>query len=177
MTPQTLTLTAPADFLSKNYLWHIFGSDILLYLKCVFFFGQLILKTKFYVCNLFWLQFRSGPPATGLRKPKSPKVPGKVLGRVPGKGGLLAGLLGTVPFLCFSPQNPSSQHCSQQSPQQAPLSRHSAQHSPKHFQSHLELLVLSSERLRNNGGPVLALRLRLAVQHSQRERLPMIWPW
>ena len=27
MTPQTLTLTAPADFLSKNYLWHIFGSE------------------------------------------------------------------------------------------------------------------------------------------------------
>ena len=28
MTPWTLTLTAPADFLSKNYLWHIFGSEL-----------------------------------------------------------------------------------------------------------------------------------------------------
>ena len=27
MTPWTLTLTAPRNFLSKNYVWHIFGSD------------------------------------------------------------------------------------------------------------------------------------------------------
>ena len=26
-SPESTTLTAPADFLSKNYLWHIFGSD------------------------------------------------------------------------------------------------------------------------------------------------------
>ena len=42
------------------------------------------------------------PPATGLRLPKSPKVPERVLGRVPGKRGLLGGLLGAVlggPFL------------------------------------------------------------------------------
>ena len=31
------------------------------------------------------LEFQA--PATGLRKPKSPKVPGRVLGRVPGKSG------------------------------------------------------------------------------------------
>ena len=33
----------------------------------------------------------SQAPATGLRKCKSPKVPGRVLGRVPGKKGLLGG--------------------------------------------------------------------------------------
>ena len=33
-------------------------------------------------------------PATGRRKPKSPKVPGRVLGRVPGKSGLLGAVLG-----------------------------------------------------------------------------------
>ena len=44
----------------------------------------------------------SQAPATGLRKPKSPKVLGRVLGRVPGKRGLLGGLLRAVPFLFFS---------------------------------------------------------------------------
>ena len=48
------------------------------------------------------LELESQRPATGLRTPKSPKVPGRVLGRVPGKKGLLGGLLGAVPFLCFS---------------------------------------------------------------------------
>ena len=27
MTPQTLTLTAPRNFLPKTYLWHTFGSE------------------------------------------------------------------------------------------------------------------------------------------------------
>ena len=44
-----------------------------------------------------FLNLRSGLPATGLRKPKSPKVLGRVLGRVPGKGRVLGGLMGTVP--------------------------------------------------------------------------------
>ena len=48
------------------------------------------------------LRLESQRPATGLRTPKSPKVPGRVLGRVPKKRGLLGGLLGAVPFLCFS---------------------------------------------------------------------------
>ena len=42
-------------------------------------------------------ELESQRPATGLRTPKSPKVPGRVLGRVPGKRGLLGGLLGAVP--------------------------------------------------------------------------------
>ena len=46
-----------------------------------------------------------------------------------GKRGLLGGLLGAVPFLCFSIESGCSQHCSQQSPQQSPFSRHSSQHS------------------------------------------------
>ena len=33
------------------------------------------------------------------------KVPGRVLGRVPGKGALLEGLPGAVPFGCFSKEN------------------------------------------------------------------------
>ena len=33
------------------------------------------------------MELRSGLPATRLRKPKSPRVPGRVLGRVPGKVG------------------------------------------------------------------------------------------
>ena len=33
------------------------------------------------------------------------KVPGRVLGRVPGKWGLMEGLLGAVPFLCFSKES------------------------------------------------------------------------
>ena len=44
----------------------------------------------------------SRPPATGLRKPKSPEVPGRVLGRVRGKEALGGGLLGAVLFLRFS---------------------------------------------------------------------------
>ena len=42
MTPWTLTLTAPADFLSKNYLWHIFGSDkrVLTPLPCLALLGH-----------------------------------------------------------------------------------------------------------------------------------------
>ena len=52
------------------------------------------------------------PPATGLRKPKSPKVPGRVLGRVPGLlGGLLGAVLGEILFFSW----------------------HSSQHSPCHF--------------------------------------------
>ena len=43
--------------------------------------------------------------ATGLRTPKSP---GRVLGRVPGKRGLLGGLLGAVPFLWFSKETGST---------------------------------------------------------------------
>ena len=34
------------------------------------------------------LDLRLGPPATGLRKPKSPKVPERVLGRAPAKKGI-----------------------------------------------------------------------------------------
>ena len=44
-----------------------------------------------------YLVLESQRPATGLRTPKFPKVPGRVLGRVPGKRGLLGGLLGAVP--------------------------------------------------------------------------------
>ena len=53
-----------------------------------------------------------------------------------GKRGLLGGLLGAVPFLCFSIESGCSRHCSQQSPQQSPLSRHSSQHSPRHSPRH-----------------------------------------
>ena len=71
----------------------------------------------------------SKPPATGLRKPKSPKVPERVLGR---KRALLGGLLGAVPFFHFITENSL--------PALLPavtlavhFSRHSFQHSPKHF--------------------------------------------
>ena len=51
------------------------------------------------------LGLESWPPATGLRKPESSKVPRRVLGRVPGKRALLGGLLGAVLFCCFSKEN------------------------------------------------------------------------
>ena len=41
------------------------------------------------------LKLQSQRPATGLRTPKSPKVPGRVLGRVPGKRGLLGRTAGS----------------------------------------------------------------------------------
>ena len=44
------------------------------------------------VVEIICIVLRSGPPATGLAKPKTPKV----LGRVPVKRELLGGLLGTV---------------------------------------------------------------------------------
>ena len=62
-------------------------------------------------------------PATGLKKPKSPKVPGRVLGS-PGKK-RIAGRL--------SMRETEKPHCSQQSPQQRPFSWNSSQHSPRHF--------------------------------------------
>ena len=45
------------------------------------------------------------PPATGLRKPKSPKVPGRVPGRVPGESALPGGLLGAVLGGCLQWKN------------------------------------------------------------------------
>ena len=39
----------------------------------------------------FAVGLRSGPPATGLRKPESPKVPGRAPGIVPGKKGTAGG--------------------------------------------------------------------------------------
>ena len=86
-----------------------------------------IWETDFYL-----LELESWPPATGLRKPKSPKVPGRVLGRVPGKRGLLGDCWEQCRFSAF-PNKPASQHCSQQSPQRSPFSRHSSQHSPGTF--------------------------------------------
>ena len=71
-------------------------------------------------------------PATGLRKPKSPKEPGECWEecREKGTAGWTAG--SSAVFSAF-PKKPASQHCSQQSPQQSPFSRHSSQHSPRHF--------------------------------------------
>ena len=70
------------------------------------------------------LRLESQRPATGLRTPKSPKVPG----RVPGKGDRWeqcweAGFFGKA----------EKRHCSQQCPQQSSFSRHSSQHSLRHF--------------------------------------------
>ena len=65
--------------------------------------------------HLFYLRLRSGPPVTGLTKPKSPKVPGRVLGSVPVKRGLL-GVAGNNAFPLLFLTQPSSQHCSQHSP-------------------------------------------------------------
>ena len=82
--------------------------------------GKCLVKQAFFPPKL-----ESQPPATGLRKPKSPKVPGRVLGRVPGKRGLLGGLLGAVlggRFLWKSRETAVP-----------PFSRHSSQHSPQHF--------------------------------------------
>ena len=53
-------------------------------------------SSQHWRCIKISLPLQSWLPATGLRKPKSPEVPGRVLGGVPGERALLGGLPGAV---------------------------------------------------------------------------------
>ena len=94
------------------------------------------------------LELQSGPPATGLRKPESPKSAGESVGKSAGKKGIVGGTAGSSAGRPLSLEKPEKRHCSQQSPQQSPLSRHSSQHSPRHFWGIRAFSVLPKNLLR-----------------------------